>query len=86
MCQPLYYKNCIMETEVITVRVPKFLKEELRKRGIELSDVVRKALEEELRKRERKELEGAAVRLGELFSRMTEADIIRAIRQQREQR
>jgi post-segregation antitoxin (ccd killing protein) len=82
----MYYKKCSMETAVITVRVPKSLKEELRKRGIELSEVVRKALEEELRKRERKELEGAATRLGELFSRMPEDDIVRSIRQQREQR
>jgi len=75
-----------METVVITVRVPKSLKDELRKRGIELSGVVRKALEDELRKRERKELESAATGLGGLFSRMSEDDIVRAIREQREQR
>jgi len=41
----------------ISVRIPKELKEEIKKHGININHVVRKALEEELRKKKLKKLQ-----------------------------
>jgi post-segregation antitoxin (ccd killing protein) len=75
-----------METDTVTVRIPKALKDELRRRGIVISELVRKALEEELNRRQRAELEESAARLGELFSDIGVDAVTRSIREQRAQR
>ncbi len=42
---------------VISVRVPKWVKEKLREYGVDIAEVVRKALLEELRKLEEREID-----------------------------
>jgi post-segregation antitoxin (ccd killing protein) len=64
----------------ISIRIPKELKEEIKKYGINISHVVRKALEEELRKKKIEEAKEAAKRLGEFFSKIFEEDIVKCIK------
>lgn len=75
-----------MKSVTITVRVPRRLKEELSTYGIEVSKVVRHALEEEIRRRRLKELERIAGELGELFAKVPEEEIIKGIRETRRSR
>ncbi len=70
----------------ITVRIPKKLKEELRRHGVNISAVVRKALEEELEKIREAELRKAARRLGDLFEEIGEENILTSIREDRGRR
>jgi post-segregation antitoxin (ccd killing protein) len=63
----------------ISVRIPKELKGGIKKYGINISHVVRKALEEELRKKKIEEAREAAKRLGEFFSKIPEEDIVKGI-------
>jgi len=71
---------------VITVRVPKKLRDSLSRHGVEVSKVVRKALEDEIKRKERKELERIAGDLGELFSKVPDEEIVRSIRHARRAR
>jgi post-segregation antitoxin (ccd killing protein) len=64
----------------ISVRIPKELKEKIKKYGINISHVVRKALEEELRKKKIEEAREAAKRLGEFFSKIPEENIVKCIK------
>jgi post-segregation antitoxin (ccd killing protein) len=67
----------------ISVRIPKELKEEIKKHGININYVVRKALEEELRKKKLEETKEAAKRLGEFFSKIHEKEIVEWIKTSR---
>ncbi|MBO3755448.1 MAG: type II toxin-antitoxin system CcdA family antitoxin [Candidatus Brockarchaeota archaeon] len=67
----------------ITVRVPRQLKEEAKRHGIKLSQVVRRALEKEVRRKRIEEARRAAGELGELFSKVSEKEIVRSIREAR---
>ena len=68
---------------VITVRVPRALKAELRRYGVEVSEVTRRALEAEVRERRRMELEEAARILGEALERIPADRLVRSIREDR---
>jgi post-segregation antitoxin (ccd killing protein) len=68
---------------IVSVRIPKELKDEIKKYGINISHVVRKALEEELRKKKIEEAKEAAKRLGEFFSKISEEDIVKCIKKSR---
>jgi len=68
---------------VITVRVPSEIKEKLRKYGVRVSDVVRKSLEEEIEKKRFEEAKRAADRLGEFFSKISEEEIIKSVKEAR---
>jgi len=67
----------------ITVRVPRELKEAIKKYRIRVSDVVRRALEEEVRRRREQEVEEALDRLGEALSKVPPEEIVRAVREDR---
>ena len=75
-----------MKDTTITVRVPRKLKEELAKYGVNVSEILRRALEEEVRKRRHEELKAAAAELGEFFSRIPDEEIVKSIRETREGR
>ena len=68
---------------VISVRIPTELKEDLKRYGIEVSEVTRKALEEEVRRREREELQGMAEELGEFLEKIPRERIVEGIREDR---
>jgi antitoxin CcdA len=75
-----------MMSVTVTVRIPKELKEEAKRHGINISYVLRRALEEELRRRKMEEVEEAARRVGELFSRIPEEEIVNWIKKARKER
>ena len=68
---------------VISVRIPPDLKDDLKRYGIEVSEVTRKALEEEVRRREREELQGMAEELGEFLEKIPRERIVEGIREDR---
>ena len=68
---------------VISVRVSTELKDDLKRYGIEVSEVTRKALEEEVRRREREELQGMAEELGEFLEKIPRERIVEGIREDR---
>ncbi|RLG46339.1 MAG: hypothetical protein DRO00_03705 [Thermoproteota archaeon] len=72
-----------MSSVTISVRIPKELKEKIDKHGIKVSDVVRRALEDEVKRRELEEAAKAAEELSKLFSKIPEQEIIRLIKEYR---
>jgi antitoxin CcdA len=73
-------------SEVLTVRVDKALKEKIRKYKISVSKITRQALEEEIKKRERQELTGAIIEMKTLLEKIPDEEIIKAVRDSRDQR
>mgnify|MGYP000105982908 CR=1 FL=1 len=74
------------ESVNITVRIPRKLKEELRKYRIKISEVVRRALEKEVERRKMEELRRIARELGDFLSRMSEEEIVKSIKEFRRSR
>ena len=70
----------------ITVRIPDELKKELEDTGVKISEVTRKALENEVKRIQEQRAKEAAKRLSELLSAIPDEDIIKAIRETRDQR
>ena len=75
-----------MDSVNITVRIPRRLKEELKKYGIKVSEVVRRALEEEVEKKKIEELRNIAEELGNFFSKIREEEIVSSIKEARRSR
>lgn len=73
-----------MSSVNISVRIPRRLKEELSKYGVKVSEVVRRALEEEVERRI-ETARRAAEELGDLFSKVSEEEIVRSIKEDRAQ-
>jgi post-segregation antitoxin (ccd killing protein) len=70
----------------ITVRIPKELKEEIKKYHVNINDVVRRALEEEVRKKKLENAREAAKRVGELFSKLPEEEFVEWIKMVRREK
>jgi antitoxin CcdA len=73
-------------SSVITVRVDRETKKKIKKHGINVSDTVRKALEREITKREEEDLQRALDDAGRILRKIPEKDIIRVIRESRDER
>ena len=73
-------------TEVVTVRVKKTLKEKARKYKIDVSKTVRAALEDEVKKREEEELRQALIEIKTILQKIPDEEIVKAIRESRDQR
>ena len=70
----------------ITVRIPDELKKQLQETGINISEVTRKALEAEVKKIQEQRAQEAAKKLSQLLSEVPDDEIIKTIRETREQR
>jgi len=68
----------------VSAKVPKLLKEELERKGVKLSDAIRRGLEKELKELKIAELETMLKRVD--LSRVSEEQIVRDIRETREER
>jgi len=68
----------------ISAKVPKRLKEELEKKGVKLSEAIRRGLEAELKELKMKELKSMLQKVD--LSRVSERRLVRDIRQTREER
>jgi antitoxin CcdA len=73
-------------SSVITVRVDRETKKKIKKHGINVSDTVRKALEREITRREEEDLQRALDEAGRILRKIPEKDIIRVIRESRDER
>lgn len=70
----------------ITVRITDELKKELQETGINISEVTRKALEAEVKKIQEQRAQEAAKKLSKLLREVPDEEIIKTIRETREQR
>ena len=68
----------------ISAKVPRRLKEELEKKGVKLSEAIRRGLEAELRELKMKELKSMLQKVD--LSRVSERRLVRDIRKTREER
>jgi len=75
-----------VSTTVISVRIRKELKKKARELGIDIREVLERALEEAIRRREEEELVKALEELKNLFSHISEEEWIGAVRSSRHER
>jgi post-segregation antitoxin (ccd killing protein) len=73
-------------SEIITVRVEKTLKEKIRQHGINVSETVRMALEDEVKRLENAELSRAISEMKLVLDKIPDAEIVNAVRVSRDQR
>ena len=73
-------------TEIITVRVDPETKKKIRKHNINVSETVRKALQKEISKREQEELDRALDSAQRILRKIPESEIVRVIRESRDER
>ncbi len=71
---------------VLSVRVRKELKEKAEQLGINIRDVVEKALEEAIKEKERAEINDIARKIKELMKDVSEEEWVEAIRGERNER
>ncbi|MEJ2771666.1 MULTISPECIES: CopG family transcriptional regulator [unclassified Stygiolobus] len=71
---------------VISVRIPEELKEELEKYNIDEAEVIRRALVNEVKKAKAKELEKEAKEIKEVLRKIPVEDVIKEIREDRDER
>jgi hypothetical protein len=71
---------------VISVRIPEELKEELEKYNIDEAEVIRRALVNEVKKAKARELEKEAKEIEEVLSKIPIEDVIKEIREDRDER
>ena len=71
---------------VISVRIRKELKEKAEKLGINIREVVEKALEEAIREKEREEVMEVARKIRELMKDVSEDEWVTLIREERYER
>ena len=72
--------------ETVSVKVPAEIKQKLKKYGIKPSKLLRKTLEQEIRKREIEEIKTEIQNLGDALDRIDTADVVATIREDREKR
>ena len=73
-------------SEIVTVRVDKTLKEKIKKHKINASKIAREALEQEITKRENQERIKAISEMKALLNKIPDDQIVKAIRESRDQR
>ncbi len=73
-------------TETVVVRVDEELKKKAKAYNVNISEVVRSALREEVRKRERRDLISALERAKKVLSKVSDDEIVMAIREARDNR
>ncbi len=70
----------------VTVRIPDELKREIDSLGVEVSEVTRSALENEVRRIKKAKAKDAAAKLGKMLANVPDEEIIGAIRESRNER
>lgn len=70
----------------ISAKVPRELKEKLHKLNVNISQLVREALEEEVKRREEEELRTLAVEVSGFLRKIPPAEIVQLVRETREER
>ena len=78
------YNICM--SEVLTIRVDKSLKGKIKRYNIRASKIARQAIEEEIKRHEMQELTDAVIDMKTLLEKIPDEEIIKAIRESRDQR
>mgnify|MGYP001773654078 CR=1 FL=1 len=78
--------TCMNSTVILTVRVRRELKERAEQLGINIREVVERALEEAIKEREQERLREAADELRKLLSGISIEGVVRLIREDRDAR
>ncbi|MDT7892603.1 MAG: type II toxin-antitoxin system CcdA family antitoxin [Thermoproteota archaeon] len=73
-------------SDVLSVRVNKELKKKAKELGINIREVVEKALENAIKEKEKEEIKGIAMKIKELMKDVSEEDWVRAVRESRDER
>ncbi len=73
-------------SEVLTLRVDKALKAKIKKYKISASKIARRAIEEEIKRREMQELTEAVIEMKTILEKIPDEEIIKAVRESRDQR
>ena len=73
-------------SSIITVRVDSETKRKIKKHRINVSETVRKALQNEISKREQENLQRALDEAGRILRKIPEKDIVRSVRESRDKR
>lgn len=69
----------------ISAKVPEHLKKRLRELNVKTSQLVRRALEEEVSRREEEALKARSVKASHLLKKIPTREIIRAVRETRDE-
>ena len=78
--------NLVQQSVTVSTKIPKQLKEKIQKFKIKPSKILRKALEDEVKKREVEELKEEIKKLKPALDRVSMEDIVKSIREDRESR
>jgi len=73
-------------TETVVVRVDRELKRKAHAYNLNISEVVRSALRDEIERREREDLVASLGRAKKALSKVSDEDIVRAVRETRDER
>ena len=76
----------MQQSVTISTKIPKQLKEKIQRLKIKPSKILRKALEDEVKKREVEELKEEIDRLKPTFAKVSMEDVVKSIREDRDNR
>jgi hypothetical protein len=79
-------KNLVQQCVTVSTKIPKQLKEKIQKFKIKPSKILRKALEDEVKKRELEELKVEIDKLKPILDKVSVEDIVKSIREDRDSR
>jgi Ulp1 family protease len=79
-------RTLVQQCVTVSTKIPKQLKEKMQKFKIKPSKILRKALEDEVKKREVAELKEEIDRLKPALEKMSMEDVVKSIREDRENR
>jgi antitoxin CcdA len=78
--------NLVHQCVTVSTKIPKQLKEKIQKFKIKPSKILRKALEDEVKKREVEELKLEIDKLKPILDKVSAEDIVKSIREDRDSR
>lgn len=76
----------MQKSVTVSTKIPRQLKEKLQRFKIKPSRILRKALEEEVRRMELEELKGEVGRLKPVLEKVSMEDVVRSVREDRDSR
>ena len=79
-------RTLVQQSVTVSTKIPKQLKEKIQKFKIKPSKILRKALEDEVKKREVAELKEEIARLKPVLEKVSMEDIVKSIREDRDSR
>jgi hypothetical protein len=82
----IHHGNTMARYETVSARIPQELKEKIDRYNVKTSEIIRSALEEEVRKRELQELKDEVHRLKPILDRITTEEVVKSIREDRDRR